>query len=433
MRALLHYRGLWRRQGQSPGAPSFASALTRVSGAQIIQLLSGTVAAVFISRALGPDGRGIYSLAYTAAGSIALVLSLGLPAGLSWLLIKGGSPRRVAIVATAIGACAGLATYFGIVLLFSRSGSFQDVPPSATGLLAGGLLLGSCCVAALNGLSRFGRSSFLVALVGVCSAIATAVVASQTVDATATVWAAASCITLVYLVGLSSLFRLSPTPFGESPSWREVIRFARLSWLGNLVQQLNFRLDILLLGFWRSPSEVGIYAAAVGLAQLLWLVPSAAGQVAFVEAGRTASTASSGADDAANLLLRRATHGGLLSVLGALLLWWAGPWILTLMLGSEFAGAARPLRLLLPGVCGFAIVQIGGNGLAGMGRPGTNTAIASLAAVVTVAGCILLIPRFGASGAALVSSLSYIVSAAATIRILRKLRDRPSPVESPQL
>jgi O-antigen/teichoic acid export membrane protein len=83
------------------------------------------------------------------------------------------------------------------------------------------------------------------------------------------------------------------------------------------------------------------------------------------------------------------------------------PWGLPLLYGRPFAPAVPLFLLLLPGVAALATCSILGAFLAGVGRIRTTLGISAAGLALNALLNLLLIPRYGASAAAAVSSVTY--------------------------
>jgi O-antigen/teichoic acid export membrane protein len=87
----------------------------------------------------------------------------------------------------------------------------------------------------------------------------------------------------------------------------------------------------------------------------------------------------------------------------------SAPLILRLLFGASFVPAAGALRWLLvaAGVWGISSIVI--SGLRGFGYPVLSTMARFSAAVVTAIALVILLPRFGITGAAVASLIGYSV------------------------
>jgi O-antigen/teichoic acid export membrane protein len=166
---------------------------------------------------------------------------------------------------------------------------------------------------------------------------------------------------------------------------------------------------MLQLKHFMDDTAVGYYSLAVGLAELMWLVPNATVAPLF------SGVAQSEATDRSVITLRTVRWSLVFLVVlafGGILL---GRPFISLLYGQEFLPAFLPFLGLLPGICLFPIFKLLTIDLAARGYPGYGT-IASAAALATnVVANILLIPRLGIMGAAFASSLSYSCMAIVSI------------------
>jgi O-antigen/teichoic acid export membrane protein len=189
-----------------------------------------------------------------------------------------------------------------------------------------------------------------------------------------------------------------------------------------VVNLISYRVELLVLNHERNIDQVGIYSIAVQTAEMLWLI---AGSLA------TAVTAPSlhATEDGAASMIRRASlktlvyTAGIAVVVGAVV-----PYAFAPLLGSSFKGATTPLRLLLPGVTVYAPVTIFVVYLSVRhGRPHLSLVVSVLGMIVTLVSALLLIPHYGASGAALASSLGYAVGAVLAWAFFERLRREKVP------
>jgi O-antigen/teichoic acid export membrane protein len=203
---------------------------------------------------------------------------------------------------------------------------------------------------------------------------------------------------------------------GAGDGFREALRFSIPSYLGNLVQVANYRLDLFILAFFAGVGKVGLYALAVVIAQVVWLAPQAVSLVLLP--GTAAESDHARNSDRAAQGARIALWGSAAACLAlAIVAWWAIP----LVFGSAFAGSRTLLLVLLPGVWLLAPATVLASFIVGVGKPRANLMVASVAFAVTLVLDLALIPTWGATGAALASTASYSVSALLTVWVFLRL------------
>lgn len=166
-----------------------------------------------------------------------------------------------------------------------------------------------------------------------------------------------------------------------------------------------YHTDILLLQPLAGSSAVGYYKAALVIAEFLWFVPNALQTVLLHSMSEVWSRGDTA--DVTEIASRAARYTlifSLLLVMGLAAL--ANPFV-PLYYGADFAPAIQPLLLLLPGALGFAIARpifaIG----QGKGDLRPLIIATGTAAAINLGLNLLLIPRYGMSGAAVATSVGY--------------------------
>lgn len=181
--------------------------------------------------------------------------------------------------------------------------------------------------------------------------------------------------------------------------------FGLRSQLGILFSFLNQRLDIFIVNYFLSPYHVGIYAIAVAVGELPWHLPASVATILFpwvADMKREEAT-----QFTAYVMRNIMFVTAILVVILAL----TGRFLIALLFGSAFADSTALLYVLLPGILSLGITRILGGYFQGIGKPELGTLMVSFSFVETIALDLLLIPRIGAMGAAIASSVSYISSA----------------------
>jgi O-antigen/teichoic acid export membrane protein len=97
-----------------------------------------------------------------------------------------------------------------------------------------------------------------------------------------------------------------------------------------------------------------------------------------------------------------------------------GQQVILTVFGPTMMPAVHPLWLLLPGIVTLTVAKIISSYLSGIGKPIYSTYLAAGSMILTVALDLLLIPRYGISGAAAASSIVYTCTAAAAVWIFRR-------------
>lgn len=187
---------------------------------------------------------------------------------------------------------------------------------------------------------------------------------------------------------------------------KKLFRFSLIALAGNLVFFFVYRVDYWFIDYYRNnDAEMGNYIQASKLGQMLLVGANIiAGTVFPHTAGSTGLKENMSRQlqlISRNLLLLFLLIGLVVFICGSPLFEW--------VFGSSFNTMFRPFLILLPGIYCLSVLLVMSAYFSGINRPGVNVAGALCGLVVIVAGDLLLIPRMGIIGAAIVSSAGYAV------------------------
>jgi O-antigen/teichoic acid export membrane protein len=186
---------------------------------------------------------------------------------------------------------------------------------------------------------------------------------------------------------------------------RPVLGFGARGQLGNLLWLMNLRLDFLILGALSGPAVLGMYAVASKFAELMRLPATALNYVLYPRFTR--QPPEQAAREARHLL----TRACLATTAAAPVLAGCSIVALPLLFGPAFHAAIVPACILLIGLAVEGAAAVASAYLWGAGRPGANSVGMGVGVLATVGLDLLLIPRFGATGAAVASSIAYLCTA----------------------
>ena len=163
--------------------------------------------------------------------------------------------------------------------------------------------------------------------------------------------------------------------------------------------------DTILIAFFRSLEEVGIYQTAQPTARLLWYFAGAFAAVLFPLVTELKTKSVGSLETGVSLIYR---YIWILIIPFALMAFSFSTEILSLFFGSFYAQGSSVLKILAVGALFFSITQINGTVLNGVGKPKNYTKIFYIGVVVNLIGNIILIPLIGITGAAIATLLTYM-------------------------
>lgn len=398
-------------------------------------LLAGAVLSVVLARTIGPSGNGQFALLATLTGLAAMAVSLGLASGFTFEVSRGrwdvGHAFRTAYLAGfvlgAIGFLAGLAfwaltrhsVFEGIGLVLAVL-ALASLPPVLAYQYADAILLARERYEGYAALELAHSATLLV--VGAGLAIPFGVTGAVIGLPAAALAGAMTGVVLLARDRGREASRRDPEPL------RRAIRFGLQSWGANLFQQVNYRLDVVILGGFATASAVGVYSIALTITGVAWVLPQALQTVLFprVASLDEASAVGQIAARESDAALAKATrHGVLLTLPAGLLIAALLLVAVPLLYGPKFTETIKLGFVLLPGVLLLGIGKVLSSAIAGRGHPRYTlyTAVASLP--VTLGLYFWLIPAYHAWGAAAASSISYALSALLALFFFRRVTRIP--------
>ena len=413
----------------SPTTTSLWHSGLHALAASLLSIVLGLALNIIVARAVGPAGKGDYDLILATAALLGMVLGFSLPSGVTYVVAQGrADPRLLRLPLAGIALGQGLAAALVLYALgFTDYASF--LLPSSWGawvILAIVLHVffaswAGCLRAMLVGRQKIIQANqreltsraihvfLLLAVAGVLMSSARPVTAKMLI-AFSVAAALLSCLILFHAV------RVMPSAAPSRSGFKEIVAYALPCYIGNLVQFLNYRLDVFFVSFFAGAAAVGLYTLAAALAQQIWLISAAAAMVLLprVAAGQDAAAANAGKTAQATRLALwcSACAAMLLAVL-------AKPLVQKLF-GEAFLPSLYALWWLLPGIVAFSIVNVIASYFAGMGKPRLNLLVALVGLFLTVLLDLMLIPRHRIIGAAIASTASYVSSAVLTLWLFQR-------------
>ena len=150
------------------------------------------------------------------------------------------------------------------------------------------------------------------------------------------------------------------------------------------------------------PSMMGTYVVALSLSRMLNVFHTAVVMVLFPRA------VSRPPREVLEMTGRAVRMTTLLTTLCGAGIMLAGPRLLVFLYGPEYRGAAAILRILVVEVILAGATQVMSQAFMALSRPGVITALQAIGLLLTVPLMLVLVPRFGIEGAALLTAALHL-------------------------
>ncbi len=402
---------------------SYRSNIITTSFTEIATILIRTIIGIIIARKLGPAGRGEYALALLIPGMFITFTSLGFGEASATLIGKekydkekvfGCLMTYVAFVTLIVGI-----VYYSFqrpIINFAQHGisahvyslSFILVPLQLFWGSISSMLLGIGIIKKIS----YGR--FLNNLLFFFAIVSVTLLYRLTPFIVLFLFICSWIAEIVYLHHCLKK-HINLTFSFDRQILKEQFNFGISMFWSNIFVQLNRRLDSYILVFFKGNYSLGIYTVAVGLCEFVLTIPTVFTRVAFSYSVR--------AKTAENLHITTASIRQITFLLltSTLILAVCMKPLILLFYTSKYIEAFRPALLLLPGIISLGLSMMLGTILVGQSKPREQTVASGVSCLVTVVLDLILIPKYGISGASIASTIAYTISAIYLIRVYKNL------------
>jgi lipopolysaccharide exporter len=375
----------------------------------------GTVAV--ISRSLGVEGFGLFSLGLTVLGAVGQLADSGMVQAVSAEVSKDPTRKRE-FGTSAVVARLVLATFAAAVIMVAATFWLAGDDASVVCLFAACAPLGS--LTALTGITnaeiRPQVAAWLTLLQGVMWLAVALVVASWSPSPAH--YAAGYLLLSFVQAGVTASYFWRRDLLGR-PSLQAqrtiIVRAAPAAVLG-LVVTAYYRLDTVLLYALAGDRDTGLYAAAYRFLDVAQILPALlVVPLLPILAGTTIEPARR-----QELALGISRLALCLGVVVSLALSAGAPLLVELIYGPEYRGAVWPLRLLGIAYIGVVMGYVGTTAVFALGKTWTQLPRVAVIGVASIAVQVPAIDRYGAMGAASVTALTEVVIAGNGLWLVRK-------------
>lgn len=398
------------------GGHLFAGTLLTVA-VRLGGLALAFVASVVMARWLGPEQRGLFAAVAGVAGLAVQFANLGIHSALTYFAARQPLwARGLAALAWKYALGMGVAASLIVLTLYALSPRlFGHIPPlalflalatvplSLAMLFAQSLLLGWSAVGKYNAVEAANKVFAAILITGWVLVMPSALGA---VSATLLVQALT-----VGVAGYLVWTILRTRTIGDLPRWRLLVEYGLRNYLNAGLVYLLIRSDILLLNYFAiDRAEMGHYSIAVQMADFLLILPASVGTLVFPLVAAESTESGEWTARVTRTLLPVHAVACVLTALAARLL-------VPLVFGQLYAPAVPLLWQLLPGVLALGLVNPLSQHLAGRGMPWPAVVAWVPPLAVNALVNVAMIPRFGASAAAVSSSVAYLLAAVLLVRV----------------
>ena len=389
---------------------SFSKQVTWTFATRVLMIVNSVVAGIIVAWWLGAEGVGQLAVITVTVATIVQLGSFGLPSANTYFIAQDQERTRTAainslIFALLIGSILALAL---TVLASNRPQLFGFVSPELLRIAAISIpfqlitLIGLNILLAMGKLKQFNLVDLATQSFVLLNAILALIVFHRGLETLVTLNTAASILVSIAVATL--LITAARTL--QTSEWRADLAFLRRMigygirfHISILAGAIILRADLLVVNHFRGAAEAGVYSVASQFAMMLMLLPGVIATLLFPRV-----TAEQDARGETTCRVTRQTTWIMfvccLAVVPFSLL-------LPVMYGVEFRDATWLLLILLPGVYLISLESVLVQHFNALGLPAAIPLYWLITLVLNLILVFALVPRYGAQGAAVASTISY--------------------------
>jgi O-antigen/teichoic acid export membrane protein len=389
---------------------SFSTQVAWTFATRLLMIFNSLAAGIIVAHWLGAEGVGQLAVINVAVATIVLLGSFGLPSSNTYFIAQDQGHFRTAAINSlifvllvgsllALGLSA-LASFrrdlFGFVSPDLIRVAALSIPFQLIGLIGLNILLAVGKVREFNLLDLAGQSFVLINAVLVLIVLNRGLQTLVILNTTASIVVS---LLVVLLMGISARSLARSRWRADMGLLRGMIEYGIKFHISILAGAIIIRADLLVVNHFRGAAEAGVYSVASQFALLLMLLPGVIATLLFPRV----TTEQDSRGETTCRVTRYTTVIMFLCCLAAV------PFslLLPVVYGAAFSDATRLLLILLPGVylMGLESVLVQHFNAIGLPRAIPLYWVATLALNLILV--FALVPRFGAQGAAIASTISY--------------------------
>lgn len=389
---------------------SFAQNLLVTFLSKGLALFSGFIVSILYARLLGAEGKGIITALMVFPQLIVTIGRMGLKRSIA-LSIGKKLYKETEIYSASFLIWIGTSTVSMLVVALYYFNFLSDDYPHILFYIfilmipfqyfenyVEGFFEGNYEIVGINVLRNAERMAEIVALVTLVGFFSLGITGAAITKVF--IYIVTSFIGIIYLKKLYNHFALDVNKEAFKFLIKEGMKYSIPFFLITII----YKVDILILERMVSSSAVGIYSVGVAVAQLIWQVPTAINVVLYSATLKTKK--SEDAVKRTTRLLRILTP---FLILGGLTLFVVADLFVAILYGQEFLEAGSIIRILLPGIMVVVYSKIIHADVQGQGDPLFVVKPFIVAVITNIVLNLILIPIYSIQGAALASTISYVL------------------------
>ncbi|WP_022793459.1 flippase [Marinococcus halotolerans] len=386
-------------------------------GTRILLLFGTFISSVIMARVLGPEGQGIVTAVFVLPNIIYSLADLGVRQSAAYFTgkqIYSVDTINSAVLSIWLFTTAATTAVVGLYFYFSMSDEYDwlvllialaSLPLKLFHGYYKGILHGKNRIGAIN-LGEIIKAN--VQFFGVILLVALLGFGVR----------GGALVQFLIPLGISLYFLIQVNTY---VNWKFRLDY-RVIWkickrgipyaLALFLLTLNYKIDIFILRYLVEDDQIGLYSVGTNMAELVWQLPIAIGLVLFAK-GATSTNEQATVRRAVKVL--RVSYPVIIVICTGIIV--LAPILIRLLYGEVYVPSATVLQLLMPGVIALCVAKVLHPDMSGRGYPLYAIRAFTLPLIINIVLNFMLIPGLGINGAAIASTISYIIGAVVYARL----------------
>ena len=390
--------------------PTFATRIGWTFATRVLMIFNSVAAGIIVARWLGAEGVGQLAVINVTIATIVQLGSFGLPSSNTYFIAQDQARFRAAAINSlvfALGAGIILALALSAIASF-RPDWFGFASPDLINIAAISIPFQLLTLIGLNIFLAVGkvRQFNLLDLLAQSFVLINAVFVSRIIQAdlgTLVFWNTTTSIFVSIIIALLLVMSAKTLAYSK---WRaDLALLRRMIFYGLkfhvsiLAGAIMIRADLIVVSHFRGAAEAGVYSVAAQFALLLMLLPSVIATLLFP----IATSEQDPRGETTCQVTRYTTFIMFICCIAAV------PFslLLPLIYGDAFSESTALLWILLPGVYLMGLESVLVQHFNALGLPRAIPLYWVVTLILNLVLVFALVPRFGAQGAAIASTISY--------------------------
>lgn len=390
---------------------SFIKDLFRVGLSKSGMIIFGLGTSILTARYLGPEKNGIITSLLVYPGLFMSIGSLGIQQSTTYFVGKNiYSDEQIKRAVTQIWFFTSILSVIVCFLLmteFSNAGdnlgyvalALAPIPFALFNTYNSGFFLGK------NNIKTYNKINWIPSLITFLVTLLLLVVVPLDIEGYLVACILGPIYISIVLLFKNQFFKTFNIDF----DWdiiKKMLSLGSIYAISLLVINLNYRFDVIMLDKMSTAYEVGIYSKGANIIQFLWQIPMLMSTIVFARSAVSKNSLHFSMK-VAQLLRLSFLAIGFISIILII----TANFFIVLMFGEAFFESASVLKYLIPGILLLTIFKVLNMDLAGKGMPWVSLKAMVPGLFINIGVNYFLIPKYGADGASIASTISYGISA----------------------